>query len=854
MLDRQMSIGVGLQVVVVDDGSDDDSLQLLHQFRHRWPNQVDVMSQRTGGLASARNAGLELVQGEWVTFTDPDDLVSEDYFSAVSDAIDSLARPEVSVFATNVRLSDGQRDSIVHNDVLRHRFSHGARVIDLAGEPDALQLGARNAFIRRTTIVEHGLTFDVRSIPGHEDSHFLTTVLARGGSAQLAVVPDALYYLRRKRETSSLIDTPGSANGCLTRVPGLGLMEIVDDALAVTAELPRWLQNAILHEVNGILRLVTASRFTAAEDWSDAEQEKFHAVMTTLMAHVDRDALHSFTLAPMSDDVRFLLECYRPDGSWVSPSVVLSRVDRPLGLVELRYRFKAGHQPQEAFYGGGGWVHPRHSTTRTVRVAGQHVWSERILWLPRSTPLRVFLNGKIAAIDNGDAVPRTEVITNSTVMRKLSSALGSRPRPYQARDQSVVDRVKSWGSRHISMLSATRLTHSLQASVASTAFHSGWAKRRYAQAWVFLDKPDAGGDNAEHLYRWVRAHHPTVNAWFVLERSSSDWSRLRREGFRLVPYGSRRWKLLMMHACHLASSHVDAHIVNPLNRRVYGPPRWRYTFLQHGVILHDLSRWLNTKSVDLFITTTAAEHASIVNDESPYAFTSKEVQLLGLPRYDLLASRRASVPIEQRRTVLVIPTWRKYLTLPGENAYRRRAIADFETSDYAQAYLGLLNSAELRSFAESRGYEIVFAPHPNMTPYVDFFASKTTATVRPFVAHEFQDLLARASVLVTDYSSIAFDAAYADVPVVYFQFDRTTMLGGAHIWGPGYYDYQNDGFGPVAESVAGVVDAVTTLAGPSLSGVFRERAEGTFAYRDASNCARVFDAMSALPIEKLASR
>ena len=45
---------------------------------------------------------------------------------------------------------------------------------------------------------------------------------------------------------------------------------------------------------------------------------------------------------------------------------------------------------------------------------------------------------------------------------------------------------------------------------------------------------------------------------------------------------------------------------------VRGLRRWKFVFLQHGVIHNDLSRWLNAQPIRIMITTTEAEHRSIV--------------------------------------------------------------------------------------------------------------------------------------------------------------------------------------------------------------------------------------------------
>ena len=60
---------------------------------------------------------------------------------------------------------------------------------------------------------------------------------------------------------------------------------------------------------------------------------------------------------------------------------------------------------------------------------------------------------------------------------------------------------------------------------------------------------------------------------------------------------------------------------------------------------------------------------------------------------------------------------------------------------------------------------------------------------------------------MTDYSSIAFNAAYIDRPTVYFQFDGELVLNGGHVGRRGYFDYVRDGFGPVTTELDDAVQA-----------------------------------------------
>jgi len=61
------------EIIVVDDGSKDDSLARARQFE---PQGVKVLAQANGGAASARNAGFRASRGDWIQYLDADDLLA----------------------------------------------------------------------------------------------------------------------------------------------------------------------------------------------------------------------------------------------------------------------------------------------------------------------------------------------------------------------------------------------------------------------------------------------------------------------------------------------------------------------------------------------------------------------------------------------------------------------------------------------------------------------------------------------------------------------------------------------------------------------------------------------------------
>jgi CDP-glycerol glycerophosphotransferase (TagB/SpsB family) len=100
---------------------------------------------------------------------------------------------------------------------------------------------------------------------------------------------------------------------------------------------------------------------------------------------------------------------------------------------------------------------------------------------------------------------------------------------------------------------------------------------------------------------------------------------------------------------------------------------------------------------------------------------------------------------------------------------------------------------------------------------------------------------------VTDFSSMAFNAAYLRRPVVYFQFDRQAVMSGGHVGRGGYFDYDRDGFGPVVYEPLDVLDAVGAIVQHGgASEPYASRIEDTFPFRDGRCSERVAEAIEAI--------
>ena len=108
-----------------------------------------------------------------------------------------------------------------------------------------------------------------------------------------------------------------------------------------------------------------------------------------------------------------------------------------------------------------------------------------------------------------------------------------------------------------------------------------------------------------------------------------------------------------------------------------------------------------------------------------------------------------------------------------------------------------------------------------------------------------QDLLCSASMLITEYSSMAMEAAMIGMPVIHYQFPEVPSIFSTHTYTKGYFEYERDGFGPVVPDIYRLSAELekSMAAGCARGQVYEERAEEFFTLKDGNNCLRTYQAL-----------
>ena len=352
--------------------------------------------------------------------------------------------------------------------------------------------------------------------------------------------------------------------------------------------------------------------------------------------------------------------------------------------------------------------------------------------------------------------------------------------------------------------------------------------KNYRGLWLVMERGFDARDNAYWFFRYLRERRPQINACYVIDRTSPDYGKVAALG-RTVAWRSVRHYLMYLAADMLISTHVqpaspDLMVYYHL-RQIGIRARGKQIFLQHGIIKDEM-KWMRypAMKVDFFASGAKPEYDYLVSE---FGYPEGVIRYTGLCRFDNLI--RGNAPSDE---ILVMPTWRGSDYPQGDR---------FCETAFYRTFQSMLENSRLLELLEKHDLKLVFYPHIELQKELDKFRSSSERVIlADWREYDVQTLLMRCSLLITDYSSVFFDAGYMEKPVIYYQFDQEEFR--KYHYQEGYFSYEEHGFGPVVQTEEELADAVEACVenGFRLQSEYRNRMEAFYPVRDEMNCERTY--------------
>ncbi|MFJ8859309.1 glycosyltransferase [Streptomyces sp. NPDC102451] len=877
------------QVILVDDGATDETPQILDRFAGHYAN-VTVVHQQNGGLGNARNNGLDQVTAPYVTFLDSDDILGED---ALSKMLQAAWRDGSEVVVGDlVNFPDRPYGP------WKQYFGKGDRLVDdFASVPDLIFSGsACNKLFSTGLLRRLGVRFG-------EGVHFedawvtLPSMLRADG---ISIVDEPVYYYRGRPDGTSIMDSLWSKPANYW-----DHLRLNHYLLAVSErerpEIRRMFHRYVTRTYKGFLcnarnvmgRSQLAEIFPGLRDHyatvpdeviaelvtNPAQQLDHYAAKTgnfELFADPDR-VLEGATPAVQVDDDGF----YRTFGGGASESRA-ARVNDPNVVVEsVRARGDVlvieGCMSFPGMSIDGQMVNRLEFVHQTrqgkVVVPLRQVYRRDLMNARNGRDLYAGWYAEIPAVDLVDGG-----FKSGDFRLRVRAADGSRHRNVVMKARLPLHRLKGVGqvgdhrymltigggdSLHFRLVDRTLKARTKQrfwraAREIRIMKHRnpGWRMRlaywisypflRSREIWIIGERSDTAQDNSYHFFKWIRENRKRRKAYYVIDEKSPDYKKVQPYG-NVLKLGSMKHRMYLLHATKLIGAYDSESYLVPEGYRKalylhrFGELiRYQRVFLQHGITYNDVTSGAAQliTSYDMILAGGRQEREFFA-EEAGYG--SRAV-LAGFPRFDALRKEPRDRP-----RVLLMPTWRQWIVTASYKKSAGPAKSSFMQSEYFRFYKELLSNPRLVQALERAGVDLEFFPHYEIRPYLHHFQLESDSiVVADPKSRNVQQAMKECSLMVTDYSSVFFDVAYMDTPIVYVPFDEEDFYG--RHYKRGYFNLTEDGFGPVCRTVDEAVDEIIASIGRgfTVESPYHERAEHFFAYRDHGNCARVYDAIDSL--------
>jgi glycosyltransferase involved in cell wall biosynthesis/CDP-glycerol glycerophosphotransferase (TagB/SpsB family) len=815
-----------LEIICVNDGSTDDSAAVLERYQRSDP-RIKVLHQENAGAGVARNTGLAVATGTYLSFLDCDDVFEADMYELLHDKI-AMSDADICICDANaVNISTGREKT-------RKRFIDWTRIPD------------KDAFSYRD-IQEH--IFNVFSpVPWNK-------------LYRTKFINDSRLQFQDTKNTNDLFFVYSSLVYA-KRITVLDKMLIhktmIDDSISLSSE-KQWRDSVSAYSKLreelislGIYReversFVKGAMSTIAWNMTIISESSF----TELYAMLKNGGLESLGLFERDDDDDYNKRVNRRINMIMNDPPEYYRL-MELGGCELRRAHIIGGKLRLVVdcpvIAGRSWS--------GVAIEYKQLWANKINHDPvvYSFPAHVRTKGSVATIRA--TVPLRDLDLKETTW-KVACILekdGERTPVYIDFKASTAVLVKLFFTHNYTfkrdmIVYFTPEKGFLRLTVRKREVYDGVPfrlKELIAAGLSFLLRGTMkhrkimlihekrcyrAADNGFAFFKYCMENavceKQKRDIYYVIDKSSPHYERVKQWDDHVINYLSLKHVLYGIVCSVIVSSESKTHYyVRYASASIvkFLIQRSRHVYLKHGIFaikkVDPIPFW-RQKSV--LMTAVSEQEAAIIRRYLRYDRSS--IAITGNARFDYLSDKSKG-----HKEFLLMPSIRAQLFFSGEN--------DFKASNYYRAYSSLLKSEKLVSLLKKHGYALNFYLHPSLSQFEHLFHSGD-ALVKTVNDDDIpiDELLMRCGMLITDYSSVAWDVLYMNKPTLFYQFDFDLFSNN-----PGsYMDMSKDLPGDRCEAEEELLDLIAKYAenGLRIPDKYAKMREGFFAYMDRDNCKRI---------------
>ncbi|TGD34752.1 CDP-glycerol glycerophosphotransferase family protein [Leuconostoc mesenteroides] len=282
--------------------------------------------------------------------------------------------------------------------------------------------------------------------------------------------------------------------------------------------------------------------------------------------------------------------------------------------------------------------------------------------------------------------------------------------------------------------------------------------------WLFFEKNAVSAhENAFIVYKQMRKKFPRRKVFYVITDGAKEKVDLNDDHILIL--GTKKYYCILFLSRVLLSSDTRYHVLgdSQFHRSllVQKTSKKVHIFLQHGMNgIKKVPMFHNGHGqIDYLVAASEWESELFQNQ---WHYSKKKIIVSGLPRWDMLENNVPKLLSQKTVKILIMPTWRDQFVNMSNN--------DFLQTDFVLSYQDMFSNSEFIDMLHKFKAEVIFVLHPKMKQFEQILEKLFSVQVRDI--DQVNEFLSDSAILITDYSSIAWDMAYINKPVIYFQYDQ----------------------------------------------------------------------------------
>lgn len=780
-----------IQVILVDDGSIDNSLSICRNYSKKYKN-IKLITQKNSGVSTARNNGIKSSLGKYIMLLDSDDTISKNTVENLFNFFENHYN-DIDIVTYPIMFN---RNGKITKNIRYDAYNKGTNIYDV-NEYIYLNQSTVNIMIKnegsKTNLYDTKMKLS-------EDQNFDTQLIMK--KEKIGYVDNAIYYYRRY--DGSVSSSRNNPFYCFDDIMSYNENLLVQ--YKKNNKIPKYIQSLVINTFKWRIRTDQLFPYYLENTEYDNALDRIKKIVKqidvdVIMNIADMNLYHKIYFIKMSDrkiktKIEGSINTYANDILIYSSKEITGNIskikiknDNILLMADLLNPILEEKKPTI-------YIEKKYKNNKIIKEEIDIKVSNESYFACRTKvttsynfdikiPIKDLVKFKIYTIIDNKRVniefKFKKFAPNNFINGKYNLLYSKKSSCFKIRKNNIRNKICSRFRNFIYCLKNNK-----KASIYRIMYYLYPVKKNI---WIYSDR----GDSLDNGYtQFVNDFNKSdgINRYYV---SNLDNGKLKRYFDKskmkfIIKQGSLKHKMIYLHSKKIITSFVDLQVYCPFNTSVnyYNDiTKYDLVYLQHGILHSNLVKMYSKEytEIDKFIISTNFEKNNLINK---YHYKEEDLICSGMPRMKLENNK-----LRVKNKILFAPSWRKYLI--GDLIKNKRKLKknDFINSNFYKEIYNFLHSDELSKFLKDSKLTLDFKLHPIFRDYSNLFDLRKIKNI----SLNFEKTnVCEYKIFITDFSSFQFDFVKLYRPIIYFMPDMKEFKAGLHTYRELDLDYK-DAFG-----------------------------------------------------------